>query len=146
MIAHEFLDPPAHFAGADPRSRRLWRWHAIEEIEHKGVAYDTYLHATRDWSRWKRWRLKVADDADRHVQPSCSHRIDDTLNLLAQDGLSGWRVKLRLLRLPAVGRPGHAAPDLPCVVRVFPARLPPVEPRRPRADAGRSRAAGGAKG
>ena len=25
----------------------LWRWHAAEEIEHKGVAYDTWLHATR---------------------------------------------------------------------------------------------------
>ena len=36
----------------------MWRWHAIEEIEHKGVAYDTWLHATRDWSRWKRWKVK----------------------------------------------------------------------------------------
>jgi predicted metal-dependent hydrolase len=36
----------------------MWRWHAVEEIEHKAVAYDTYRHATRDWSRWKRWRVK----------------------------------------------------------------------------------------
>ena len=37
----------------------MWRWHAIEEIEHKGVAYDTWLHATRDWPRCKRWKVKV---------------------------------------------------------------------------------------
>jgi predicted metal-dependent hydrolase len=53
MMAHEFLANPAHFRGAEPEAAAMWRWHAIEEIEHKGVAYDTWLHATRGWSRWK---------------------------------------------------------------------------------------------
>src|SRR5690606_7714502 len=53
MMAHEFLARPEHFAGADPDVAALWRWHAVEEIEHKAVAYDTWLHATRGWSRWK---------------------------------------------------------------------------------------------
>ena len=59
IMAHEFLANPKHFKDAEPETAAMWRWHAIEEIEHKGVAYDTWLHATRDWSRWKRWKVKT---------------------------------------------------------------------------------------
>ena len=34
MFAHEFLAHPEHFAGADSEQAELWRWHAVEEIEH----------------------------------------------------------------------------------------------------------------
>ncbi|MCW1430440.1 metal-dependent hydrolase [Novosphingobium sp. JCM 18896] len=96
MMAHEFLLRPEYFEGAHAESAALWRWHAIEEIEHKGVAYDTFLHATKGWSRWKRWKLKslvmlaVTNDFVRN-------RIRDTLQLLAQDGITGPRVRWRLL-------------------------------------------------
>ena len=96
MMAHAFLRDPAHLAGAQSEAADLWRWHAIEEIEHKGVAYDTWLHATRGWSRFRRWRLKalmmliVSRDFLRH-------RFQDTLDLMAQDGLTGWRMKVRLI-------------------------------------------------
>ena len=95
MMAHEFLANPRHFAGAQAESADMWRWHAAEEIEHKGVAYDTWLHATRGWSRWKRWHVKslmmliVTRDF-------ISNRVEDALELLAQDGLTGTRVKWRL--------------------------------------------------
>ena len=58
MFAHEFLAHPEHFGGAESEQADLWRWHAVEEIEHKGVAYDTWLHATREWGGWRRWKLK----------------------------------------------------------------------------------------
>ena len=47
ILAHELLRDPRHLGSCDPESAAMWRWHAIEEIEHKGVAYDTWLHATR---------------------------------------------------------------------------------------------------
>ena len=59
ILAHQLLKNPKHLDKADAESAALWRWHAIEEIEHKGVAYDTWLHATRGLSRWKRWKIKA---------------------------------------------------------------------------------------
>src|SRR3546814_8847563 len=56
MLAAIMLTDPAMYEGAEPEWGALWQWHAIEEIEHKGVAYDTWLHATSDWSRWRRWK------------------------------------------------------------------------------------------
>ena len=58
IIAHELLANPRHLANADQATADLWRWHAVEEIEHKGVAYDTWLAATKDWTRYKRWKVK----------------------------------------------------------------------------------------
>ena len=96
MMAHEFLAHPEHLAGADPEVTALWRWHAIEEIEHKAVAYDTWLHATRDWSRWKRWRVKSLLML-LVTKNFLSHRIRDALGLLAQDGITGASAKRRLM-------------------------------------------------
>ncbi len=95
MMSHELLSHPEQFAGADPQVAAMWRWHAIEEIEHKAVAYDTWLHATRDWSRWKRWRVKSLVML-LVTKNFISHRIRDALALLAQDGLTGRRVRCKL--------------------------------------------------
>lgn len=40
IMAHAFLGNQKLFAEADPRMRALYFWHAIEEIEHKAVAFD----------------------------------------------------------------------------------------------------------
>ncbi len=96
MMAKEFLSNPRHFANSDPKIVAMWHWHAIEEIEHKAVAFDTYLYATRSWSRRKRWQLKSIMMLVV-TKNFIAHRIRDTLDLLAQDGLTGWKVKARVL-------------------------------------------------
>ncbi|MFM2410077.1 MAG: hypothetical protein RL481_905 [Pseudomonadota bacterium] len=60
IIAAELLARPEHLDGAEPEMKRLFLWHAIEEVEHKAVAYDVWMHATRDWSRFRRWATRSA--------------------------------------------------------------------------------------
>ena len=104
ILAHQLLKNPKHLKGADPESAAMWRWHAIEEIEHKGVAYDTWLHATRNWPRFKRWSVK----AKVMMLVTRNFVVDRTigsLELLRQDGLTGPQVWARLLWFAFV-RPG----------------------------------------
>lgn len=49
------IDGEPLFSKTDPSLERLWRWHAMEESEHKAVAYDVFLVATKDWSPLKRY-------------------------------------------------------------------------------------------
>ena len=58
IMAHALLADPHPLPGAPPDVVKLWQWHAIEEIEHKGVAYDTYVAATRAMPAWRRWQLR----------------------------------------------------------------------------------------
>src|SRR3546814_5237820 len=55
VCSSDLLANPTHLGGAAEEARQLWRWHAIEEIEHKAVAFDTYLHAARSMTPLRRW-------------------------------------------------------------------------------------------
>src|SRR5262245_152639 len=96
ILAHQLLANPAHLAGAEKETADLWRWHACEEIEHKGVAYDTWLFATRDWTRWKRWKVK----ARIMLYVTRNFLVDRTagaLELMRQDGITGFKAWWLLL-------------------------------------------------
>ncbi|MEC7622916.1 MAG: metal-dependent hydrolase, partial [Pseudomonadota bacterium] len=119
MMAAEFLENPAHFTDADAEVRDMWRWHAAEEIEHKGVAFDTWNHATRDWTPGKRWRVRslvMVSVTARFFK----NRWTDSLELLAQDGITGWKAKWGLFKYLTVS-PG-------IVRRIFPAWLAYFKP------------------
>jgi uncharacterized protein len=96
ILAHELLKNPRHLEGAEPEAANLWRWHSVEEIEHKGVAYDTWLWATRDWPRYKRWRVraKVMLLVTRNFVVD---RTAGSLELMRQDGVTGLRAWSLLL-------------------------------------------------
>jgi predicted metal-dependent hydrolase len=104
ILAHQLLADPRHLQGADKETADLWRWHAVEEIEHKGVAYDTWLNATRHWPRWTRWKLK----ARVMLLVTRNFLVDRTagaLELMRQDGVTGFRA-WRLLLWYLWVRPG----------------------------------------
>ncbi len=42
IVADLVLNDPRMIAGADRQLSALWRWHALEETEHKAVAFDVY--------------------------------------------------------------------------------------------------------
>lgn len=42
VLADAILKHPEWMDGAAPAMANLWRWHAIEETEHKSVAFDVY--------------------------------------------------------------------------------------------------------
>ena len=114
VFAHEFLKNPASLATGGIGDPAMWAWHSVEEIEHKGVAYDTWLHATRGWSNGKRWRVRcllMLVVSRRFL----TNRSKDALRLLEQDGITGWRATWRLAKY-LLGKPG-------ILRRIFPAWL-----------------------
>ncbi|QZH75319.1 MAG: metal-dependent hydrolase [Erythrobacter sp.] len=114
MFAHQFLKNPSSLATAGMGDPQLWLWHAVEEIEHKAVAYDTFLHATRNWSAAKRWRMRsiiMVLVTFRFLK----NRTSDALELLAQDGITGWRAKRGVFAY-LFGKPG-------ILRKIFPAWL-----------------------
>ena len=58
IMAHSLLTEAKPMPGAPAEVLRLWQWHAIEEIEHKAVAYDTFLAASKHMSSFRRWAVR----------------------------------------------------------------------------------------
>jgi len=114
VFAHEFLEDPTSLATGGIGDPAMWAWHSVEEIEHKGVAYDTWLNATRHWSAGKRWRVRcllMLVVSRRFL----FNRSSDALKLMAQDGITGWRARWRLAKY-LIGKPG-------ILRKIFPAWL-----------------------
>lgn len=117
ILAHAVLSDPRHFAGASDEVRRMWTWHALEEIEHKGVAYDTFLAVTAELPPLRRWWLRV-----RLMLLSTWHLgITTTQNMadmFRHDGLVSARTSGRCLAYLFV-RPGILRQALPAYLSFF---------------------------
>jgi uncharacterized protein len=87
IIAHACLKSDRHFKHASTDAARLWKWHAIEEIEHKAVAYDAFLAVTRHLSSYKRWKFRslVMLQATNNFMKG---RIRNMRHLFKQDGIN----------------------------------------------------------
>ncbi|RDV05948.1 metal-dependent hydrolase [Sphingorhabdus pulchriflava] len=87
IVAAEILKNREHLEGTDLELRKLWLWHAVEEVEHKAVAFDVWMFATREWSGARRWLTRGA----LLLAVSLSFFVNRTrgqVELLQQDGLS----------------------------------------------------------
>jgi predicted metal-dependent hydrolase len=104
IIAHDVLARPDQLAGATPEAQSLWRWHAVEEIEHKGVAYDVWLHMAAHLSPWRRWKIRCKIMA-KVSAAFLIFRTQDARELLMQQGF-GEREARKALRAYLWGKDG----------------------------------------
>lgn len=84
LMAHGFFGTDM-FADADPRIRAMYAWHAVEEIEHKAVAFDVYdkIAGGGYWTRALSM-LQVSLSFPLHVFVIMNHmfRVDGVKNRL----------------------------------------------------------------
>lgn len=103
ILANAILSRPEILADMDPSVRMLWVWHAIEETEHKAVAFDLY----RDIDPGYRMRVRAFLSGSLGLLMFSSAY---TWRFLKEDGLNrrplalikgGWRLgKLLVSVLP----------------------------------------------
>lgn len=97
IVAAEILRDDRHLAGTDPDLSELWLWHAIEEVEHKGVAFDVWKFASRDWNPVRRWLWR----SGFMLAITTSFFVNRTLGqieLLRQDGVGFFKALACIMR------------------------------------------------
>jgi uncharacterized protein len=60
VFSQVLLSRPAMTAAMDPTLRRVWLWHAMEETEHKAVAFDLYRAVGGNEAWRRRWFVRVS--------------------------------------------------------------------------------------
>jgi len=101
IMAHSFFERKEVLELADPRMRAMYAWHAMEEIEHKAVAYDVMQKVAKVWyPRRILAMLEVSLAFTIHV-------LLVTRYILKVDGFSRWqRAKLWAQGLWWLYKPG----------------------------------------
>lgn len=101
ILAREAIGNPTHLATAPAEIRRLWCWHAGEEMEHKAVAYDTFKLAARSLSPMSRWFLR-----SRVMAASTWYLFDFMLRAIAdlfrQDDIASFSTWIRFCKFALV--------------------------------------------
>jgi len=104
IMAHSLLTERQPLPGAPEEIVRLWQWHAIEEIEHKAVAFDTFLAVTQRMSGLRRWALRCHVMALVSLQFWYSN-FQRMADFFRQDDMNTWRTWLRVAKYLLV-KPG----------------------------------------
>jgi len=97
ILAREAIRNPRHLETAPEEIRRLWCWHAAEEIEHKAVAFDVFLLSASALSPLARWLLRVRVMAAATFY-LCDFMFGGMAEFFRQDGILDFRTWVRFLR------------------------------------------------
>jgi len=93
LLARQILNDPERRTGKmHPEMSRLWRWHALEEAEHKSVAYDVLMEVSSSY--WLRVFVMISNTIGLSIEI-----LDRMIYMLWKDGLlfrartwsGGWR-------------------------------------------------------
>jgi hypothetical protein len=96
VFADCVMRDPSLMQGRREEITRLWVWHAMEEAEHKGVAFDLFQTVSRSWGRWRRYQARVLSMfLATHMFLSNWARV--SLWLMEARGVTGWDARKRLL-------------------------------------------------
>ena len=132
IMAHSLLTEREPLPGASEEIVRLWQWHAIEEIEHKAVAYDTFLAVTQHMSGLRRWALRC------HVmgagQPAVLVLEFPAHGRLLPPGRHQYAPHVVARGEVSAGEAGNVPADLLGLSALLRPGLSPVASRRPPAD------------
>ena len=86
ILGDVLLTNPRMLEGADAQMARLWRWHALEETEHKSVAFDMFMQVCGD-------RKMLAKAMRRSTFFFMLDTTKGLMHMLKRDGqLWNWRV------------------------------------------------------
>ncbi|WP_290867919.1 metal-dependent hydrolase [Aquabacterium sp.] len=101
IIAHSLFDKRDVMKAAHPHVRAMYAWHAIEEVEHKGVAYDVMEDYAKVGYLMRVWALVHAT----FMFPATIFTIQRALFI--HDGFSAWqRAKLMAKGMVWLFKPG----------------------------------------
>lgn len=105
IFADQLMSEPAYLAGADDRFRRIWLWHALEEAEHKSVAFDVFRIAVP--SSLVRYRMRCVLMIFATLMFMARWARETRLVLEGQGVRRTWRMRLAVANV-MWGRPGLA--------------------------------------
>ncbi|MCD6060460.1 MAG: metal-dependent hydrolase [Moraxellaceae bacterium] len=112
ILAEQMLTTPEFYEKLDPGARDLWLWHAVEENEHKAVAFDVYEQMGGSYAMRVRVMLLT-------TYFFISHQMWFHYRLLKADGKLGdlkmWARGLNTLW----GRPGWFRKLIPAYLQYF---------------------------
>lgn len=117
ILADILLREPRLLEGAEPHYRDLWLWHALEETEHKAVAYDVWRTVMPKRSLGA-YLLRVGSFITANLMFWSLMTPFFLRNLKAQGQLTNWRGWLRFLNY-SWGVPGALRRVIPAWFAYF---------------------------